>query len=115
MMKLKVFFLFLFLGLLACNSKPKGISNALYTISENELNIHFSTKYKSEDLNNIQLSLDSFGFYIVYDSLRFDEGGYLKQISATIYYPDNSKSSFVSRELKDTDGPGFSYRYNHGE
>ncbi len=111
-MKRIAFLLVIFLALFSCDKQnPKGISNELYSISKNEIDIHFTTKYKAEDLNNIQLSLDSFGIYIIYDSLRFDESGYLKQISATIYYSDSDKSSFVSRELPDENGPGFSYKH----
>jgi len=111
-MKRIAFLLILFLALFSCDKQnPKGISNELYSISKDEIDIHFTTKYRSEDLENIQLSLDSFGIYIIYDSLRFDDSGYLKQISASIYYSDNTKSSIVSRELSETDKPGFSYKH----
>jgi len=111
-MKPIAYLLVIFLALFSCDKKdPKGISNDLYSISKDEIDIHFTTKYKAEDLNNIQLTLDSFGIYIIYDSLRFDESGYLKQISASIYYSNNDKGSFISRELPDENGPGFSYKY----
>lgn len=91
--------------------KPSGIANELYTINQHEINISFTTKYTFDDLANVKYSLDSFGIVIIYDSLKFNDSGYLKQISATIRYPDGKRGSFASRELKDIDSPGFRHKF----
>lgn len=79
----------------------------LYTVNEQEVIIEFTTKYQLEDLVNVKTDLALKEIKIVYSSLQFDDNGYLKQISASIAYPDGQKGSFVSTELQPEVGPGF--------
>jgi len=79
----------------------------LYTINKQKINIEFTTDYQFDDLAKIKSALEKLDINIVFTSLQFDERGYLKQISASIQYPDGESGSFVSRELKAEDRPGF--------
>jgi hypothetical protein len=79
----------------------------LYTINEQIVHLEFTTEYQLEDISDVKKDLAKHDITIIYSSLQFDEKGFLKQISASINYPDGQKGSFVSSELKKETGPGF--------
>lgn len=95
----------LFFAMSTVSYAKKG--KELYIINKNKIEISFTTDYKFDDLVKIKSQLEKLNIKISYQELNFDKYGNLKQISASIKYPDGDAGSFTSRELQKEYGPGF--------
>ncbi|MEI8115877.1 MAG: TonB family protein, partial [Bacteroidia bacterium] len=91
------------------NQSPQ---RALYTITKDKIDIPFTKQLQKSDLETIKVELARLGMKIDYTSLDFTKDGSLKQISASIKYPDGTGGSFSSGELTSTDHPGFKMEPN---
>ena len=106
-MKKTLYFFFVTLFIIMSNSSFAQKGKELYSINKNRIEINFTTAYQFDDLVKVKSELDKLNIKITYQSLSFDKNGKLKQISASIKYPDGEAGSFASRELQESDWPGF--------
>jgi hypothetical protein len=106
-MKKPLYFLFVTLFIITSNSSFAQKGKDLYSINKDRIDINFTTAYQFDDLVKVKFELNKLNIKIAYQSLSFDKNGKLKQISASIKYPDGEAGSFVSRELQESNGPGF--------
>ena len=91
------------------NQSPQ---KSLYTIAKDKIDIPFTTQLQKSDLDAVKADLDKLGMKIDYTLLKFTEAGNLKQISASIKYPDGTGVSVASGELTTTDYPEFKMEPN---
>src|SRR6478736_5980266 len=101
-----IFVLTSVLSLRAQDVKP------LYTISNNVIDVRFTTSYTLKDIAQVKTDLKKENIDISYPLLQFDEKGYLQKISASIDYNDGHSAGFESGILQPGNGPGFHRKFN---
>src|SRR6478736_1315729 len=101
-----IFVLTSVLSLRAQDVKP------LYTISNNVIDVRFTTSYTLKDIAQVKEDLKKENIDINYSLLQFDEKGYLQKISASLDFHNGSLSRFESRVLQPEDAPGFRKELN---